>query len=177
MFTPIPLKNVFSSSDVNKLKSLATSENCRRVWYDQITKRQLVKHDELEGYFSKKLEPLAIDIFGDKSLKTSFSVYAKYDSEASWLPEHVDKDACVYTINYCLSANTVWPFVVDGINYSIGTNEALAFMGMESYHGRGPIPDPGNNEVEMVFFHFVPEDHWYFNHCKDFYPEIVANAY
>jgi hypothetical protein len=171
MFTPVTIKNVFDQDDLNRLNKLVKSRNGRRAWYDDQTKRDLLHHDDLEQYFSKKLEPIAKEIFNDDTLKTSFSLYARYDSESSNLPEHVDRHACVYTLDYCLSSTVDWPITIDGVKYSIGENEALAFMGMDSPHSRNIIPKSSNPTLEMVFFHFVPSDHWYFNHCKDFFPD------
>jgi hypothetical protein len=171
MFEPIILKNVFSEDDISKIREIVRSGGGRRRSYDGLTKRQLIKHDDFEQYFSKKLEPIAAKIFGDPTLKTSFSLYAKYDNKSSWLPKHVDRDACTYTLDYCLSAKTVWPLNIENVAYPIQENEALAFMGEDSYHWRDPMPDPETNEVEMIFFHFVPENHWFFRHCEDFYPE------
>jgi hypothetical protein len=171
MFTPIILQNIFDDEDINRLNILVQSRTGRRVWYDDQTKRDLIHHDDLEQYFSKKLEPIAKKIFNDETLKTSFTLYAKYDSESSHLPEHVDRHACVYTLDYCLSSTVDWPIIVDGIEYSIKENEALAFMGMDSPHSRKKIPSSDNPILEMVFFHFVPEKHWYFDHCKDFMPD------
>lgn len=172
MFEPVILKNLFDESDIDRLRELAKAGTGRRVWYDSDCKRDLIQHNDLEQYFSKKLEPLARSIFNDPTLKTSFSLYAKYADPSSWLSDHVDRHACVYTLDYCLSTKTIWPLTVGGIDYPIAQNEALAFMGMDTMHGRRPISDPGNNVVEMVFFHFVPEDHWYFNHCTDFQPDV-----
>jgi hypothetical protein len=171
MFKPVTINNVFTEDDIKKLSELVKSGVGRRVWYDDESKRHLFQHDDLENYFSKKLEPIAKKIFGDETLKTTFSLYAKYDAKGSYLSEHVDQHACVYTLDYCLSTTVDWPLTVDGVDYSIGKNGALAFMGMESPHGRQSIPDSGDHIVEMVFFHFVPKSHWYFEHCKDFRPE------
>lgn len=173
MFSPVIIDDVFSPSDIAKLREIADSNAGRRVWYDNYSKRSLIQNDELESYFSQKLEPIAKAVFNDLTLRTSFSLYAKYSHPESWLSEHLDRDACTYTLDYCLSAKSIWPVNVDGKSYSIAPNQALAFMGMESIHGRKLITDPGNNEVEMVFFHFVPENHWYFNHCADFYPDTA----
>jgi hypothetical protein len=173
MFTPITLQQVFNRSDVEMLALLTSKGHGRRSWYDQDCKRHLLEHDDLELYFSKKLEPIAREIFGDPTLKTSFSMYAKYDNEASSLSNHVDRHACVYTLDYCLSAKTIWPISVGGVDYPIKENEALAFMGMDTVHGRGPMTDPKSNQVEMVFFHFVPANHWFFEHCEDFTPDTV----
>jgi len=171
MFKPVKIKNVFSKEDITSLYKLINSGSGRRVWYDEQTKRDLFQHDDIEEYFSKKLEPVAKQIFNDKTLKTSFSLYARYNSESSYLPEHVDRHACVYTLDYCLSSTVDWPIIIDGVSYGIGENEALAFMGMDSPHSRTTMPDSENPIVEMVFFHFVPSDHWYFKHCQDFRPD------
>lgn len=170
MFKPVTLDEVFNESDIQKLKDIISSNKIRRTWYDYESQRALVEHDDLEQYFSKKLEPIARAIFNDPTLKTSFSMYAKYDNQSSWLAEHTDKYACVYTLDYCLSAKIPWALTVDQVDYPIQKNQALAFMGMDSPHGRKRMSDFGASEVEMVFFHFVPGDHWYFTHCSDFYP-------
>jgi hypothetical protein len=83
-------------------------------------------------------------------------MYARYSKQGANLGEHVDRDECGYIIDYCLSSKTVWPLKVDGVDYEINPNEALVFKGTEVLHGRGPIPDPENNVVEMIFFHFLP---------------------
>lgn len=136
--------------------------------YDKHCMRSVEQHRILDKYFGKKLEPLARKIFKDKTLKVSFVVYSKYDSPQSFLPAHTDKHACTYNMSYCLSQEKPWYLYIDGRPYFIDENELVAYSGIDSVHWRDPMGESSNSEVEMLFFHFVPEDHWFFEHCEDF---------
>lgn len=168
MFTPITLESLFSDNDRNLLKNYINNPKFGYRRYDDHCKRELITDPVLETYFSKKLEPIAKEVFNDQTLATSATMYAKYNQSDSMLPEHRDRGACTYTIDYCLDANIDWPITIDGVEYSIGEGDGLAFMGVDSVHGRHPIKNLKDVSVEMVFFHFVPSNHWYFNHCKNF---------
>jgi hypothetical protein len=157
MFEPVLIKEVFSEYDLAKLNEVVRSEDARKSWYDWDSKRYLVQHDDLESYFSEKLKPIARELFGDPTLETTFTMYAKYSKKGANLGEHIDREDCGYIIDYCLSSKTVWPLTVGGVDYLLEPNQALVFKGNEVMHGRGPITDPETNVVEMVFFHFLPE--------------------
>lgn len=165
-FEPVVLSNLFDEQDVSLLREIIDAKKGRVVRYDSNCRRELIENDQFEEYFSEKLKPLARKVFNDPTLETSFSMYAKYDSNSSMLPPHTDKGACTYTLDYCLSANVDWPLTIDGIDYHFTENEALAFMGETSTHGRSGSIGP-DGFVELVFFHFVPKTHWYFSHCDD----------
>ncbi len=171
---PLIMDNVFSESDKSDLRfhidSIFNSAS-----YDDGFKRHLKNTEILEKHFSKMLEPIAKEIFKDGTLKTSYSLYSRYDNPKSWLRPHRDDNACTYTIDYCLSAKTPWGIFVENEEYIITENQALAFMGEDQLHWRGPFPDPENNIVEMIFFHFVPEDHWFFTKGRDHIHEIRKN--
>jgi hypothetical protein len=134
------------------------------------------KYAELEEVFSKKLEPLARQIFGDETLKTSYSAYVDYNQPTSHLPMHLDMNACTYTIDYCVSAKTPWGVVIEDEEFFFKPGQALAFMGGNDNHGRNPMPDPENNRVEMIMFHFVPADHWYFTEGPDYIYKLHAES-
>lgn len=174
-FKPVILKNVFNENDVKKLKTLLFSDKASKNWIDTKNNRRVLKFSELETYFSKKLEPIAQKIFNDKTLKTTYSVYLDYDKPTSKLPAHKDNNACRYTIDYCVSAKTPWGVVVEGEEFIFGENEALAFMGGHDYHWRNDMPNPDNNRVEVIMFHFCPEDHWYFTEGEDYLYYLMDN--
>jgi len=167
-FTPVVLDNLFSDEDTEKLKALISSEAYKNSWTDKKSSRGVKKYSELETYFSKKIEPLAREIFNDPTIKTSYSVYLDYNKPTANLTMHKDNNACTYTIDYCLSAVTPWGVVVEDKEYMFSPGQGLAFMGGHDYHGRNPMPDPENNRVEVIMFHFCPEDHWYFTEGPDY---------
>lgn len=175
-FRPQVLKNVFSEDDVKKLRDLIDNGAPNKKWVDGELNRGISKYPELEEYFSKKLEPLAIEIFGDETLKTSYSLYLDYNKPTSSLYMHLDQNACVYTLDYCLSAKTPWGLIVGDEEFMFGEGETLAFMGGHDMHGRNPMPDPDNNRVELIMFHFVPSDHWFFTEGPDYiYKKVKSN--
>lgn len=167
-FSPVVLDSPFSLEDRQKLIELLRAGSPTKSWKDGASSRLVKKFDELETYFSKKLEPVAREIFGDPTLKTTYSVYLDYNKPTSNLTPHRDTNACTYTINYSVSAKTPWALTVGGKDFNFLPGQALAFMGGFDEHGRGPMPDPENNRVEAVMFHFCPEDHWYFTEGPDY---------
>lgn len=167
-FTPVIIKNLFSKEDVASLKNLINSEEYKNFWLDKNKNRDVKKFTELETYFSKKIEPIAKKIFKDETLKTTYSVYLDYNKPTSALPPHLDNNACTYTIDYSLSAKTPWEIVIGGTSYNCAVGDGIAFMGGHDYHSRPEMPDPNNNRVEVIMFHFAPADHWYFTEGPDY---------
>lgn len=167
-FEPRVLDNLFSEQDRVKLRSLLDSNSPDKSWIDKDSGRRVQKYTELETYFSKKLEPLARELFRDSTLKTTYSVYLDYNEPTASLAMHLDNNACRYTIDYCVSSITPWGVVIDGVEHFFDPGQGLAFMGGYSYHGRNPMPNPENNRVEVIMFHFCPEDHWYFTEGPDY---------
>jgi hypothetical protein len=154
--------------DRAKLRALIDSKDHLKSWNDKTRDRNIKKFSELDTYFSKKLEPLAQKIFNDPTLKSTYSVYLDYDRPTSQLDMHRDTNACTYSIDYCLSSVTPWPLNIEDNLYIIEPGQGLAFMGGYDAHGRPPLTDPENNRVEMLMFHFCPEDHWYFTEGPDY---------
>ena len=171
MFEPVIVDDVFSPSDFSDLR-FHIDTILSSTTYDPTFQRSLKNSPELENHFSKILEPMAKAIFKDNTLKTSYTLYSKYQNPKSWLKKHKDDNACTYTLDLCLSAQTPWGIFVEGTEYLLSQNQALAFMGEDQEHWRGPFPDPETNCVEMIFFHFVPEDHWFFTKGRDYIHEI-----
>jgi hypothetical protein len=167
-FNPVLLDNLFSEDDIIKLKNLVASQDYKNSWNDKNNSRGVKKYIELEEYFSKKLEPVAKKVFGDDTLKTTYSVYLDYNKPTAKLDMHRDNNACRYTIDYCVSAKTPWGFVIEDTEHVLLPGQGLAFMGGYDAHGRKAMPDPENNRVEVIMFHFCPEDHWYFTEGPDY---------
>lgn len=175
MFEPIVLDNIFSDKDFKKLKNLINNNKDFFV-FDSQAHRFDFHHKELKDYFSKKLEPLAKRIFNDESLSTTYVHYSMYNHPLSNLIKHKDINACTYTIDLCISAETPWGIWVEGKEYVLNPGEAIAFMGEDQEHWRGPFPDPYDNCVEMIFFHFAPKDHWWFVHGPEYKKVLEEKA-
>jgi len=175
-FNPVIISDVFSEEDKLALRELLDSKSYLKSWADKAHDRRIRKFAELEEYFSKKLEPLARQIFGDETLKTTYSAYVDYNQPTSRLPMHHDQNACVYTLDYCVSQVTPWGVVIEDEEFFIAPGQALAFMGGHDAHGRYDMPDPENNRVEMIMFHFCPEDHWYFTEGPDYVYKLFKES-
>ena len=168
MLDPVIIDNVFTPKEIARIHELK-HEPARNAEYDPYCRRFMIHTDELERDYSSKLEPIAREIFGDSSIRTSFSAYVRYAWSNSRLPRHLDMDAGAYTIDYCLSQKTEpWAIIIDEKEYFLEPNQAIAFVGSKLEHYRNEITDPENNEVEMLLFHFEPANSWLFNRCEDF---------
>lgn len=167
-FDPKIIPNLFDAEDRVEILALLESGTPIKSWKDKSSSRLVKKYSELDEHFSRKLEPIAREIFNDPSLKTTYSVYLDYNQPTSNLEQHRDTNACTYTINYAVSSRTIWPLIIDDQEFIIEPGQGLAFMGGFDKHGRGPMPDPDTNRVESIMFHFCPSDHWYFTEGPDY---------
>jgi hypothetical protein len=175
-FNPVVLNDVFSSEDVQYLRQLLNSKSYAKNWLDPNNDRRVLKFTELDSYFSKKIEPIVQEIFGSTRIKSTYAVYLDYDRPTSKLPAHLDNNACTYTVDYCVSAKTPWGVVVEGEEFVFGPNQALVFTGGHDYHWRNDMPDPENNRVEVIMFHFCLDDHWYFTHGQEYMYDLMDNG-
>jgi hypothetical protein len=171
VYTPKLLPDLFTEEQIYTIREILASDSHRHVQYDDWSKRQNIENDRFEKEIAPLLLARAREAFNDETLDVSFVQYSRYDSADSELSYHVDMHACVYTIDYCLSASHDWPISINKSYHSIPENSGLTFMGMESVHGRDLLKDVKDVNIEMLFFHFVPKDHWFFSHCEDIVPE------
>jgi hypothetical protein len=175
-FDPVILGSLFSTEDVQALRELIDSGEPLKNWRDPHNDRRVLKFTDLDEYFSKKLEPIVRAVFEDTTALSSYAVYLDYNKPTSQLPAHKDNNACTYTIGYSVSAKTPWPFIVGDREFIVEPGDAIAFMGGHDSHGRPPMPDPENNRVEVVMFHFCPADHWYFTEGPDYFYELMDSG-
>lgn len=120
-----------------------------------------------------RLVPLARKLFNSKDLDFSYSLFSVYKGNRANLYYHVDDNACTYTIDLCVSQQTPWPLFVVGNKFDLEPNQAVVYYGEDQYHWREKFPDPKNNEVAMIFYHFVDKDHWFFTGEKDAHFKII----
>jgi len=168
-FQPVYLKPGFLSDEEKAYLKGAVDERVRsnkKYYVDDMHRRELRRWKLLDDY-AEKLTPLAIEIFGDPTLKPTYSVLLSYD-KGSRLVEHKDTYACVYTIDYCVNSNIDWPLNIEGESFDINPGEALAFMGGHDLHGRPEMPDVEDASVENIMFHFCPSDHWWFTEGPEY---------
>ena len=132
--------------------------------HDEARSRYFSYNDYVEDV-GRKLESLARKIFKEDNIKSSYSVYCKYFGKAS-MNMHKDDNACTYTIDLCIRQTEPWGLWVEDKEFILNPNEALCYMGNDQTHGRYPKDLGPDGSVELVFFHYVQPDHWFFKDNK-----------
>lgn len=172
---PSILKNVFSIEDFEIIKNHLFNRPKEASEFDKGFERYCFT-DPLIDEYAKKLTPIARHLFNSDKLLPSYSLFAHYEGNNPSLYRHKDDNACTYTIDMCVYQTEPWALGVnhDGIDreYILEENEALVYYGNDQEHWRGQFPNPNNQHVAMIFFHFVEPDHWW--HTKGVsYLEVV----
>lgn len=171
MVNPVIIDDIFTPQDVALLrKMLSDKELVSNKFYDNNTKRTMIANNEVTKVFGEKLKPHVQKVFGDETATVVLCFYCIYDTPDSYLPEHKDRNACDYNVSYILSQEKPWSFKINGKDYYGQENSGIFYSGTKDPHSRDKMGPTGNDKVEMLFFHFIPEDHWYINHCEDVYP-------
>jgi hypothetical protein len=75
---------------------------------------------------------------------------------------------CVYQVE-------PWDLFVDDKPYTLYPNQALGYYGNDQLHWREKFPNPENNHVAMIFFHFAEPDHWYFTKGPEYLYTNIRN--
>lgn len=151
VFDPDTRERLLSDSDRILRKGLFTVDEARG---------RITSNDTRLFAYLERLLPAARQVFNDETILPSYLCWARYSRVDAYLEPHKDSNACTFTIDYCVRQQEPWDLFVEGTPYTLQENEALAFMGEDQEHWRGPFK-PGNM-VEMIFFHYVRPDHWYF---------------
>lgn len=108
------------------------------------------------------LEPLARRAFGSSTLLSSYSVFVRYEGAGMNLPKHVDKNACTYTLDVCMSHSRSWGLWIESCEYVMNPNEAVCYLGERQEHWREQRPDAGD-WLELLLCHYVEPDHWWWS--------------
>ena len=159
-FQPLVIEHVFDSETRERLLA-----DCDRIWRRKDCKYQqeysrMYSNDARLWMYLERLLPHARKTFGDETILPSYACWAMYYEPTSNLFKHKDNNACTYTIDYCVRQHEPWDLYVEGAPYTLKENQALALLGEDQEHWREPFKI--GNIVEMVFFHYVKPDHWYF---------------
>jgi hypothetical protein len=160
MKEPRLVDNLFDQESYNLLKD--TMFNCPKTLesYDQGFGRYHVNHEILQEYTQKAL-PIAREYFNSQTLVPSYTLFSHYEGANAQLWKHKDDNACTYTLDMCVYQNQPWDLWVEGKNYTLNPNQALAYYGNDQEHWREAFPNPESQHVAMIFFHFVEPDHWF----------------
>lgn len=176
--SPIVLKNVFNTDSFINLKN--TFNNVKDFDNFETAYSRWTISDNINPVLKNSLSSLtnlARDTFKSKTLLPTYALFAHYEGINAKLQKHKDDNACTYTIDLCVYQKTPWDLYVEGIPYTLHPNEALAYYGNDQEHWRESFPDPKNNYVAMIFFHFAEPDHWWFNKGKEYINVIRSNKY
>lgn len=131
------------------------------------------RHGLLDNTF-KKLTPKAREVFGSDTLMPTYALFAHYEGPNASLYKHKDDNACTYTLDMCVYQKEPWDLFVEGKPYTLTQNQALAYYGNDQEHWREGFPNPEENFVAMIFFHYAEPDHWFFTKGPS-YLEVVRN--
>ena len=130
---PLIIKDLFSDEDYKSLYDYLYNYNKTDSVYDKTFGRYSF-HDPVLDEYSKKLIPIARDIFDSKTLLPSYSLFAHYEGVEANLFKHVDDNACTYTLDMCVYQNEPWDLWVENNSYLLNKNEALAYYGNDLKH-------------------------------------------
>lgn len=172
---PQVINNVLDQEDYDAL--IFNIADPKTYEYSAGFSRYVVGHHGLPilKELSDKLIPKAREIFNSKTLLPTYALFAHYEGPEASLYRHKDDNACTYTIDMCVYQKNIWPLWVEEIPYFLKPNEALAYYGNDQEHWREEFPDPNNNYVAMIFFHFAEPDHWYFKKGPTYLEVIRGN--
>lgn len=158
------IKNLLAENSFNRLKRICKS-SYKKFPYVEEFGRYYTNDKEFKplSTYLDHLVPIARETFNSETLLPSYAIFAHYEGNQAALPKHKDNNACTYTIDLCLYQITPWSLWVEGKEYMLDENKAVAFYGEDQEHWREKFPNPTENQVGQVFFHFVEPDHWFFN--------------
>jgi hypothetical protein len=161
---PIVIDSLLSKDDYSKLMGLFG--NPKRFEFQQGLSRYVVANNSIPelGAFAEYLVPVARKVFQSETLLPTYTLFSHYEGSdpAPSLYRHKDDNACTYTLDMCLYQTEPWDLYVDGKAYTLTPNQALAYYGNDQEHWREDFPNPGQQHVAMIFFHFAEPDHWFF---------------
>jgi hypothetical protein len=171
---PIVIKDLFNNNDFLNIKKLFN--DVKSFSYEEGFSRWIAADSQIKELknYAYMITPLARSLFNSKSLLPTYTLFSHYEGINSRLHKHKDDNACTYTIDMCLYQKNPWDLYVEGNPYTLSPNEALAYYGNEQEHWRQDFPDPENNNVAMIFFHFAEPDHWFFTKGQS-YISVIRN--
>jgi hypothetical protein len=170
MKDPVIINDLLDEEDYKKI--ISSVSNPKSFEYQEGFSRYIASDRLLPilKEISEKLVPIARDTFNSKSLMPTYALFSHYEGQnpEPSLYKHKDDNACTYTIDMCVYQNEPWDLYVEDKAYTLLPNQALAYYGNDQLHWREKFPNPENNNVAMIFFHFAEPEHWYFTKGPDY---------
>jgi hypothetical protein len=170
MNEPLLVNDVLDTEEFTKLASAVSDP--KRFEYQEGFSRYVVADNNLPllGEIAEKLIPIARETFGSDTLLPTYTLFAHYEGQnpEPSLYRHKDDNACTYTLDMCVYQDEPWDLWVEGKNYTLYPNQALAYYGNDQEHWREKFPNPETNYVAMIFFHFAEPDHWFFTEGPEY---------
>jgi hypothetical protein len=164
MKDPLIVNDLLSPEDYARL--LTHLDKPKNFGFDPGFSRYSIGDGELPilAELAEKLIGTARETFDSKTLLPTYTLFAHYEGQdpSPSLYKHKDDNACTYTLDMCVYQNEPWDLWVEDKNYCLYPNQALAYYGNDQMHWREEFPNPENNHVAMIFFHFAEPDHWWF---------------
>lgn len=181
---PILIDEMFSRDEYTKLRDelYTINKKTSAQWTPGFGRYQIghQANKVLNDAFMASV-PLAREVFDSPTLLPSYALFSHYEGPEASLYKHRDDNACTYTLDMCVYQQTPWQLWVatsgsEGTPYTLHENQALAYFGNDQLHWREAFPDPDNNFVAMVFFHYVDPDHWYYTHGPQYIETLRAKG-
>jgi hypothetical protein len=110
---------------------------------------------ELDMYHTFSIDK-AREVFDVSNLLPTFATLNWYESEANY-PIHKDADPIEFTILYNYYSESGWNMNVNGSDIVLADEEALAYHGQQTDHGR--LENPGGVTVALYFNYARPENY------------------
>lgn len=168
---PIFIKNLLPEEEFKALKSYVQNKNKEETnFYDGYNRYEWSGSEELNSLHHRLL-PIAKEKFGSSTLVPSFNFASWFFGNAS-LEHHTDINACTYSIDLAVYAETPWDLYVEGVPYALDENDALLYYGESQEHWREPLVNPDNKVICNVFFFYVEPDHWFITEPVEKHLEI-----
>lgn len=171
---PKIIENLLDPENYEALVNYLSSKDKKTLEWADPFGRYLLGRDEFLDKISRDLLPVAREVFNSPTLLPSYSLCAMYETPKANLYRHRDDNACTYTLDMCVTQKTPWDLWVDDKPYTLQENEALAYYGNDQEHWRNEFTDPENNQITMIFFHYVEPDHWYYTKGPEYLHVIRA---
>jgi hypothetical protein len=167
---PVKIQNVFTEHEYKSLCGLVMSQDHSFQNQSGFGRVGISDSDVPElAQYAEKARDIVRATVGSETLLHTYTLYSYYSGTVANLPKHTDNNACTYTLDLMVRYSTVnWGLFVEDVEYFVEPNEGLIFYGNDQEHWRGEFPDPRNNGVAVIFFHYAEPDHWYFTKGRDY---------
>lgn len=164
MRDPIVISNLLKKEDYDGLRNALS--DYKSFEFQRGFSRYIASDTQIPilNDVAKRLTGVARAAFKSQTLLPTYTLFAHYEgfNPPPSLYKHKDDNACTYTLDLCLYQNETWDLWVEDKPYTLNENQALAYYGNDQMHWREDFPNPGNQQVAMIFFHFAEPDHWWF---------------